>query len=512
MNLHPEFKQLAFLPWHTFLVALLPFLHFHEKNYRILGIWDGLGLLLLYWAVVAVLLGLGRLAWGSWARAGLVATPLVAVLAEGWSLTLAGSVGAVILAVVLGVVMIRGGGELGRLSLPLNLVLLVLVAFPLTGLLSGRFSEPGARATDRFRKDPEVSAAPGAAVPPDVYFILVDGLGQPGFLQQSYGLPSRLLTRGLRKQGFRILENSRANYPQTALSVASTFNMQPIPQLLDIREKKDRDRRPLAELVAGNRVQRAFADLGYRTVTFPSGYPLTRFDDPDQRREPAFKPSFAGFYILRRGFLPLIQPLLGLGPAELSFDLRRDRLNYIFDSLGGARSGTPNATPVFVFAHVLAPHPPFVFNARGEPVPSHARFTYGDGNDWHRVHDPADISYRRAWTGQTLHVMRRLEQAVAEILARSPRPPVIIIQGDHGPGSQTNWDSVGGTNHDERFGIFNAWYVPDGLGIPLQDDQTAINTFPLLFNALFQADLPLQEDRHWFARMREPYNFFEVKD
>ena len=34
MNLHPEFKQLAFLPWHTFLVALLPFLHFHEYLLR----------------------------------------------------------------------------------------------------------------------------------------------------------------------------------------------------------------------------------------------------------------------------------------------------------------------------------------------------------------------------------------------------------------------------------------------------------------------------------------------
>lgn len=508
----PFLRQLPYLPWHSFLVAMLPFLHFHERNYRILGTLDGWGLLLVYWLIVLALLGIGQLVLGTCVRAGLVVTLLTAALAEGWHLGPWISGGLVLGAVILGWFLKRNGRELQKLALPANLAVLVLVAFPLLPLVPARTGELQPEIAPRFLVDPVIPDSPAGRVPPDVYFILVDGLGQPEFLQRAYGLPRRELTRGLKRLGFRILDKSRANYPQTALSVAATFNMAPIDALLEIRDPSWRDRRPLARLVADNRVSRLFASLGYRRITFPSGYPLTRMDGVDERREPWFRPSFTGFYVLRRSLLPLVQPLLGFGPADFSYSLRRARLDYVFENLGHARDGSDQAAPVFVFAHVLAPHPPFVYDIHGKPRSSRTRFTYGDGNDWHRVQESTGPSYRRLWTGQAIHVVDRLQEAVAHIIEHSPRPPVIIIQGDHGPGSQTNWDSVGGTNHDERFGIFNAWYLPPGVEIPLQEDQTAINTFPLLLNALFGADLPLQEDRHWFARMREPYRFFEVKE
>ena len=505
-------KSAPYFPWHSFMVAWLPFLHFQQKNFRILDPWDGWGLLLVYWAVVMLLLATGRLAWGSFARAGLAVTPLVAVLAKGWAL------GPVVCCIFLGVsvatavLLWRRIRVMDKLSLPVNMAVLVLVIFPLVKLLPDRAGnlepQPGAR----YLKDADVTGLPDGSTPPDVYFLLVDGLGQPRWLEQAYGLPRQLLTSGLEEQGFRLLEQSRSNYPQTALSAAATLNMAPIHELLEIRDPLEPDRRPLAGIIRNSRVGRVFTDLGYQTVTFPSGYPLTRLSNVDHKFEPVLNPSFISFYVLSEGFLPLIQPLLGRGPADLSFALRRGRLNFIFDNLSLARRGVAAEKPVFVFAHILAPHPPFVFDMEGNAQPSQTSFTYGDGNDWHSVHDPDGIPYHRLWTGQAIHVMNRLSEAVAEILAASPRPPVIIIQGDHGPGSHTNWDSVRGTDLAERFSIFNAWHVPVDLDIPLRADQTSINTFPLLFNSVFGSRLPLAQDRHWFAKMKEPYNFFEVKE
>ena len=508
-------KRLAaalFFPWHCFLVAWLPFLEFHRKNYLILGPRDGWQLLLIYWLVVLALLGAGRLAWKSWSSAGLVVTPLVAVLAEGQAMGGMASLFFLVLALAVAVLLTRRPGEWNRLSLPLNLAVLVLVLFPLARLLPARAGDPSPAYGTRFLRNPDVPPVAGESVPPDVYFLLVDGLGQPEYLERAFGLPAYMLTGGLERQGFRILARSRSNYPQTALSLSATLNMAPIPELLEIRDPGEKDRRPLAGLIRDSRVGRAFTGLGYETVTFPSGYPLTRLGGPVHRHVPFWHPSFAAYYVLADGFLPLLQPLLGHGPADFSFALRRGRLEYIFDHLADARQGIDDRTPVFVFAHILAPHPPFVFDSEGKAQTSRARFTFGDGNHWRMVHDPAGISYRRLWVSQAVYVVKRLEEAVERILAESPRPPIIIIQGDHGPGSGTNWDSVGGTDHTERFSIFNAWYVPDDLDIPLRDDQTSINTFPLLLDAVFGAELPLGENRHWFARMREPYRFFEIRE
>jgi hypothetical protein len=52
------------------------------------------------------------------------------------------------------------------------------------------------------------------------------------------------------------------------------------------------------------------------------------------------------------------------------YEALRRRINYIFDHLADPPA---NDQPQFVFAHIAAPHPPFVFNSKGEPtVPQRA--------------------------------------------------------------------------------------------------------------------------------------------
>ena len=107
-------------------------------------------------------------------------------------------------------------------------------------------------------------------------------------------------------------------------------------------------------------------------------------------------------------------------------------------------------------------------------------------------------------------MLQRLAEAVQGIIASSPRPPIIIIQGDHGPGSQLHWDYPQTTNITERLSIFNAWYVPTELDLDISGNLTSINTFQILLNGLFGAGLPEPDPRLWFARMPAPYIFLEV--
>ncbi len=203
-------------------------------------------------------------------------------------------------------------------------------------------------------------------------------------------------------------------------------------------------------------------------------------------------------------------PLLGKGPSDFSFALRRGRLNFIFDNLPTARQGIAEADPVFVYAHILAPHPPFVFGPQGQPLKSRTEFGFADGNHWRDLHGRQDHSYRRRYADQAVWVLKRLAEAVDGIMASSTRDKIIIIQGDHGPGSGLEWEEPENSDHFERFGIFNAWYVSSGESVPLYDGITAMNTFPLLFNTIFDAEMPLLTDQLWFPRFSRPFVFTEI--
>ena len=64
-----------------------------------------------------------------------------------------------------------------------------------------------------------------------------------------------------------------------------------------------------------------------------------------------------------------------------------------------------------------------------------------------------------------------------------------------------------------KFGILNAWYVPGGTqDLGLRQDQTAINTFPTLFDKYFGLDYPTLPDTVYAAGWARPYSSIDVTD
>lgn len=503
-------RRLSQFPVYPFLVAALPVVHFYETNFRQLESGDGFRLVVLYWMITEFLLLLGRRVWRDKHRAAMVVAPLAVVLFLG------ARVGGILtliflaLAVGLGALFLRRPCDVRRGSIPLNMAMLVLVGLPLVQTVMASRTQNAPVPTALFRQPIELGPSPTAEPPPDIYYLLLDGLGQPEFIEQDFKLSPERLGGVLEQRGFRVLRHSHASYQQTALSLSSTLNLGFIHELLDIPDPENADRRVLARLISENRAVGALKKSGYDLVTFPSGYPLTRLRGAARRHHPLINPSFLEYYVLEDGILPLVQPLLGRGPADFSFGLRRHRLEYVFDHLDNAREDIPAGKPVFVFAHIMAPHPPFVFSSTGEGLRSRKTFAFADGNHWYDIHGREGTPYSLMYCEQLTYVMKRLGEAVDAILAASPRPPVIIVQGDHGPGSRLHHERVMYSDHVERFGIFNAWFVPPDVDLEPPEGATALNTFPVLFNALFDADLTLQQDRFFFARMSQPYAQLEL--
>ena len=115
--------------------------------------------------------------------------------------------------------------------------------------------------------------------------------------------------------------------------------------------------------------------------------------------------------------------------------------------------------PKFIFAHIMSPHPPFVFDENGKS-PELVDMNYF-GNEWNRKEDFID---------QLKFVNKKISSAVKKILINSAIDPIIIIQGDHGTCSTCGSQNVdnGGKNEiieeslRERINILNVIYVLSG--------------------------------------------------
>jgi phosphoglycerol transferase MdoB-like AlkP superfamily enzyme len=146
--------------------------------------------------------------------------------------------------------------------------------------------------------------------------------------------------------------------------------------------------------------------------------------------------------------------------------------------------------PNYVFAHFLVPHPPYVFNADGsQPTAEQTaeRGTYGGYIEQMR------------WTNT--RILQLLDTLLAGPVAERP---VIVVAADEGPyppryeANQRTfpWLEATPAEVSQKFEILNAMYLPglDPAAYGYNDRRSPVNTFRIVFNAEFDAGLPLLPD------------------
>ena len=120
--------------------------------------------------------------------------------------------------------------------------------------------------------------------------------------------------------------------------------------------------------------------------------------------------------------------------------------------------------------------------------------------------------YKQRYKDQVIYLNKLIQDTINEILAQPGPSPLIIIQGDHGPGSELNWESIEDSKVDERLSILNAYYFPDQDYSNLYADISPVNTFRVILDQYLGTDLGLLEDRSYFSLMSKPYDFIDVTE
>lgn len=306
---------------------------------------------------------------------------------------------------------------------------------------------------------------------PDIYVILLDAHTSAYALEKYFNYDESAFTKKLEELGFYVAQCAQSNYPVTKLSVTSTFYA-------------DYHREETLFPLYSSLVVETLRSQGYRVVTFEnrSNGHFSFAEDVRLSRNQLF----AGKVDLTGGLSEFEFKLLETSLARLALDLpalipgfdaaqqketeyyeHYQQTYFILKEL--KRLSEEIKEPKLVFAHFLVPHPPFIFTPEG-------KFYWNDNEE-------------AGYLSNVEFIDSQITGVVAEIIAKSRIPPVIILMGDHGPSGVPSKD-----NPQLRMSILNAYYVNDAAKADLYPTITPVNSFRVVFNNYFGADYPLLKD------------------
>jgi hypothetical protein len=360
--------------------------------------------------------------------------------------------------------------------------------------------------------------------PPDIYYIILDGYARADVLEERYGIDNRSFLEFLESRGFVVADWSRSNYTQTVLSLSSTLNMAYIQDFDTELGVVIDDVSQVSDLMEHSRGRRFLESLGYKTVAFGTGYGQTEFYSADYYYTSIDAvmdqntswisnqaiTSFEGQLIhttLTRAFLDLQilgQEQLRQKILDPEYLIHRRRILYAFDMIPKI-DDMPGQ--YFVFAHIISPHPPFVFGELGELVEHEHPYALMDANYFSGSRE----DYITGYHNQLKYINMRVQKMIDELLSNADVPPVIILQADHGPGAYLEWESPEESDLWERTSILNAYYLPGVDQGLLYEDITPVNSFRVVFSQYFGADLALLPDKTYHSTWDYPLDFISLE-
>lgn len=400
----------------------------------------------------------------------------------------------------------RRQGQLPNLTPLFNVVSLALLLIPSLQIIHTEFEYNRKMDAGEAEKSSCNLSVPEGKAPPDIYLIILDAYTRRDVLLERYNFENEPFLDELREMGFYIAEDARSNYAMTSLSLSSSLNMQ---YLLDheenaITSKSDLEHDPLQEYpIVNNYVRTELECMGYKTVAYDSGWPITSWHNADYY----FSPQKVGperFYLAGANAFEslLINKSIGLFIIDGTIfrtSLLQEVINHpygehadrVLFALDIPESGVLNLpSPKFVFIHIVSPHFPYVFSAEGTFEDQSGAFTLIE-NEGHNA-----LGYR----DQVEFLNPKVLQMVSEILNSYDDPPIIILQGDHGSPNSI----------EARLAILSAYHLPGGGNLKLYPEISPVNNFRVIFNHYFDGSYSILEDRSYFSDHDAIYDFIYV--
>jgi hypothetical protein len=337
---------------------------------------------------------------------------------------------------------------------------------------------------------PNAARGTPLATAPNIYFVLLDGYPRTDSLE-ALGIDNRAFLDDLEQRGFATATASHTNYHNTPLTLTSMLNGQYIaalPELANPPNDQPAELRLLNRALGGSRLLDDLRRHGYTVIESPSPFGAVTLFTADVLMRPGVFNQM-DHRLVTRTFLGDL--LSFASPGLVDGWLRDAVLAPMADvaSVAAAGSGSPS----FMLAHVLSPHPPFLFDAAG--AFPHAEACYSAGCAvWTTQRVILGLSaqdYARLLGGQIQFINRKVLEMVDHVTASDPHA-VIVIFGDHG----IRFDAGVST---EYFRNFFAARTPGHADL-FPEDISPVNVLPMIENTYLGTDLPIHSYEAWESK------------
>lgn len=387
-----------------------------------------------------------------------------------------------------------------------NTISIVLVVFPLWTIITTTIAThpdnlyrlENQLADIRDEISAEQSIQVSEDLKPDIYMIILDSYERNDQLSEYYHFDNSEFIDSLHERGFFIADQARSNYLNTTYSLNTTLN------LVYFQDFPDDLIRSARYNLQTNYVSDFLREQGYQIVNFDSGTGDTNNQYTDIFISPVIENTSSSETINPFEKLLLQTTLLqGLfhksenvdqqsdaitASINTELDIRRSRIDSAFTHLPDYAS---DKDPQFLFAHVYAPHIPFLYGKNGEDL----KYSYSSQLSWYEV---APENYVEEYIDQIRYLNQRVLNTIDVIQSTSTRPYVILLQSDHGDDHFLDWDNPDQQGVDIRSSILYGVYFSDSEYEDFYPTITSVNTFRVVLNHWFGTSYPLLDDKVTF--------------
>lgn len=340
---------------------------------------------------------------------------------------------------------------------------------------------------------------------PDIYYIIFDRYANSSILKNQYNFDNGPFIDFLKSRGFYVAENSFANYPRTYLSLASSLNLDYLDDLVKRIGESATDYTPVFDMVKDNKVGRFLKSSGYRYIYFGDWWTPTQANYLADENINLYANS--NEFLRKFAKTTIFSHLVGdYWKGNKLFGIFQDRIyentNYKFEKFDTVAS---KKSPKFIFAHMLFPHHPYLFDKKCKKVDP-------------KRSEPEEKKYLEQLQCANTKIMKMVDT----ILKNSKKPPIIILQSDEGPyktdemnldGAGVDWTKVSDEAIFRHVKILNAYHLPGFDNKKLYQSITPVNSFRLILNHYFGQSLEKLPDKSYFIPdINHPYKYTEITD
>jgi hypothetical protein len=355
-----------------------------------------------------------------------------------------------------------------RFFVYLNVLFFTLIIFDLIRIIQ--------KMDDEKSRDLVLKSKTGMSKP-NVYLLMLDEYAGPEQLQRSFNFSNQSFLDSLSALGFALNKHAASNYSSTPFSVASLLSMSFHDELKNF-DYTDANLNYCYKKISQSYVVSGLRSLGYRFFNY------SIFDFEGESK------LISGSFLKSGTELITTQTLWSRVKKDLyyNFILRNMResslyKNYMLKDFHNnellyrktvQQASQSSSQPKFVYTHLLMPHFPYYFNAKGVV------------NSWEQI-SPESMSNEKLYLGYLQYVNEKI-LSLLNVIISSDKDAVILLLSDHGYRYANDGDLV----FSNLMAVYNSKKKEHST---LADSN--VNVFRVLFNDLFETQFPLLPDKHF---------------